>query len=334
MHRFVRPLFACLSLALLVGCATHQTLGIRVLKPAPVDLGRFDLVAVDQLQGEGAADLMTELGDALRAARNPLTGRQDFEVLDRRDVDRMLDELRRRRGTAFDKEAMDLLERWKAADVLIRGGTQYHGVEEEVIAQDAVDPRTGQTRRMFTRQAQARVTVQLEIVEGAGETIVDRVQFDEHTSARTTAVDSEPAPIDHTALLAAARQRVTARYMDRLMPHEETVAVDLQTDKNLPELQAGNGFARAGDWDEAGRSYSAAADRATGDLADRRWKALHNLGIAHLFANRFDDARRALKDAYNLEQDEATLRTLNLVAQREQELRQLQEQSRAATPSR
>jgi hypothetical protein len=321
-------------LGLLGACASQQSLAIRVLRPAPVDLGQFALVAVDRLDGQGCEELTNELADALRGARNPLTGKQDFEVLDRREVDRMLDDLRRRRGTAFDQEAMQLLERWKTADVVIRGAVQAHDFEEEVAAQEWIDPKTGGLRRTFVRTGCARVAVQLEIVQGANEKIVDRVAYEEQETARTSAVDGEPPALDAATLLANARQRVTQRYLDRLLPHEETVAVALQTDGKLPELQAGNGFARAGDWDEAARSYESAAQRATGDLADRRWKAMHNLGLAHLFANRFDAARSALKEAYNLEQDESTLQSLNLAAQREQEMRVLQQQSRTAAPAR
>lgn len=321
-------------LMFLAGCASQQTLTMRVLKPAPVDLGRHDLVAVDRFEGDGCLELGRELGAALRAARNPLTGQADFEVLDRGDVDRMLEDLRRRRGTAFDQESMALLQRWKEADVLIRGGVQEHRVVEEVTMQETLDPKTGAIRQLFVRSGQARVRVQLEIVTGAGEQVIDRVTLTGSENARTTALDAEPKPLDHAQLLARARARVTSTYLDRLLPHEETVAVTLQTDGDLPELQAGNGFARTGDWDEAARSYQAAEQRATGNLADRRWKALHNLGVAHLFAGRFDQARTALKTAYNLEQDETILGTLHYVGQREEEMRRLQEQSRAASPGR
>jgi hypothetical protein len=328
--------FAVLALAWLGACASQQTFTVRVLKPAPVDLGRYDLVAVDRLEGDGCDELTNELAGALQRAQNPLTGKTDFEVLDRREVDRMLDDLRRRRTSTSDKETVALLDRWKNADVVIRGRVITHGVTDEVRQNETVDRTTKQRHVQLVRTCRARVAVGLEIVTADREQAIDQVQLDECVEQSTTCREgSQPAPIDHVELLAAARNRVVAGYLERLLPHEETVSVVLQTDGDLPELATGNGFARTGDWNEAARSYEAARARAEGKLEGARWKALYNLGVAHLYANRFEPARRALKDAYALAQEESILRTLQGVSERESEWQALQEQSRAgAKPAR
>jgi tetratricopeptide (TPR) repeat protein len=332
--RFQKPALLA-ALALFGACASQQTFTVRVMKPAPLDLGRYRLVAVDRFDGDGSEDLTNELTTALQGARNPLTGRSDFEVLDRREVDRLLDDLRRRRTGASDRETAELLDRWKNADVVIRGRIEEHRVTDEIARHDPVERAKGQPvkeerRVTYVRTARARVAVGLEVVTADKEHPVDRVEFDECVEHSTTALNAEPPPIDHASLLATARQRVVNRYLDRMLPHEETVAVHLQIDGDLPELQTGNGFARTGDWEEAARSYEAGLARAEGDLADARWKALYNLGVAQMYASRFEPARRALKEAYALEQKETILHALQTVTQREGEWQALEQQRRAS----
>ena len=96
------------------------------------------------------------------------------------------------------------------------------------------------------------------------------------------------------------------------------------------------GFAKTGDWPAAVEAYSGAAAAATGDLEGARHKALHNLGVAQLYSNQFDEARRTLQQAYALGQDDSTLGQLEMVAQRETELAALQQRSERmhATPGR
>jgi hypothetical protein len=315
---------------LLGACASTESFSSRVMKPAPVDLGRYRLVAVERLEGEGSTELSDEITTALQCARNPLTGKADFEVLDRREVDRMLEDLRRRRTSTSDRETLALLDRWKNADVVIRGQVARHAVKDDVVGQEQIDRKTGHKHVQFVRTCRAQVAVTLEVLTADRDKPVDRVELDECASNSSTATDAEPPRLDHARLLASARQAVVRSYLARLLPHEETVTVRLQIDGDLGELQAGNGFARAGDWNEAARSYESALARAEGKLAASRWKALYNLGVAHMYTNRFDEARKALKGAYSLEQNESILQTLQSVAQREGEWQVLQEQRRHA----
>ena len=70
-------------------------------------------------------------------------------------------------------------------------------------------------------------------------------------------------------------------------------------------------------------------------LAGVRWKALYNLGVAQLYTNHFEPARKSLKAAYSLEQQQVILGALQSVTQREREWQALQQQSRAgAGPTR
>lgn len=313
------------------GCASQESFQVPVVRPAPVDLGRHDIVAVDRFAGDGAESLDIEMTTALREAVNPLTNEPDFEVVHRRDVDRMIDDMRRYPGANLDTEDSPVAK-WKRAPIQIGGEVHAHCVEEQVERTQWVDPQ-GHVRTTFVRRAMARVDVTIQAVDSEGNSVFDRVRFDEQVGATTKAVGEDAPPIDHDALLAAARDRVVQAYLKRVMPHFDYVSVHLYVDGDLPQLQVGNGFARTGDWQSALETYQSAL-AAAGD--ETRHKALHNVGVAQLYTDRFDDARQSLKQAYALEQDDATLRQLEMVAQREQELQILEEQSQRhhAAPSR
>ena len=322
------------TVALLLGaCAATESIYVRVLLPAPVDLGQYDLIAVESFSGNGGDDLANELTAALKNTVNPLTGQVDFEVLDRRDVDRMLEDLRRHSGAEWDRESMTILDRWRKAEILLKGEVQVYAVKEEMVVTEWLDPY-GYLRVNYTRECEADVTVMIEATDTEGDRIFDRVQFREVVAEHTTALDEEPESIDHEALLAAARRRVVERYLQRVMPHEAMVQVHLFTDGDFPFLGMGNGFARTGAWDEALESYRGALEQMTLGMHENRYKALFNLGVALEYTNQFGEARKALKESYALEQDSMILRELQNVGYRERDYARLVEQGQRAKPSR
>jgi tetratricopeptide (TPR) repeat protein len=96
----------------------------------------------------------------------------------------------------------------------------------------------------------------------------------------------------------------------------------------------GNGFAKTGSWDEALDSYQTAVDQMQRMGAETRYMALFNMGIAYEYTNQFDEARRALKEAYALEQDDMILQEIQHVSYREREYAQLVQQGAAVIPPR
>ncbi len=323
---------ALLLLSLLAGCAT-EGFYVKVMKPAPVNLGQYDLIAIDRFSGEGSEYLEEEFTDALRGAVNPMTGQADFNVIDRRELDSMLDDLRKNPGDGMDRRTMDVLERWKNAEVVITADVHVHHVVEEMQEQPFFNQKTGEQYTTYTRHVSAQVSAIVEVKESEHAPAFDTVQLEDVASVATRAKDAEPDAVDYEALLATARQKVINQYLLRVFPHEVSVMVNLFTDGDLPGLQVGNGYARTGDWDAALEAYTEASEMAIGELAAVRYKALYNMGVAYEYTNQFDAAKQALKDSYALEQDSMILSELQNVSARENEYRRLMEQSsQAATP--
>lgn len=329
----LRRLLPLTLLVLFGACASHESFQVRVLRPAPVDLGQFELIAVDRFSGSQSEQFQRNFTDHLETARNPMTGEQ-FEIMDRDEVDRVLDDLRRRSGSGLDEHAMAVLERWRSAEVMLRGRVQEYSITEDLVETETVD-RQGQVGMLYQRVVAARVRADIEVLDGPGERLFDRAEFDEVASRTTQALDAEPEPIDGEALLARAEQKLFQRYLQRILPHYQYVSVRLFTDGDLPDLEIGNGYARSGNWQAAGDSYQRALTMAQGELAEVRHKAFFNLGMAQMFRNSFDAARSAFQEAYAASGDRSMLAELNSVDAREQDYLALQEQAgRVAEPGR
>jgi tetratricopeptide (TPR) repeat protein len=323
-----------LPVAFLFGaCSTTESISVRVMLPAPVDLGQYRVIAVESFSGNGGHDLANDLTVALKNTVNPLSGQVGFEVLDRRDVDRMLEDLRRHSGTEWDQKSMAILDRWRKAEILLKGEVQKYVVKEQILESEWLDPY-GYLHINYTRECAANVTVVIEATDTDGDKIFDTIQYREMVVGRTRATDQEPDPIDHETLLTAARRNVVERYLERVMPHEAIVQVHLFTDGDFPFLSMGNGFAKTGDWDEALESYRGALEQMTLAMHENRYKALFNLGVALEYTNQFSEAREALKESYALEQDSMILGELQNVGYRERDYARLVEQGQHANPSR
>lgn len=317
----------------LAACAT-QTIRVPVMVPAPVNLVAFDRIAIDRFDGDGCQPFAEELAAALGEAVNPLTGQPGFEVLSRTEVDRALDQARDQRGTQWDPKTLAVLERWREADVVLKGVVHRHVVVERVVEEQGKDA----DGRGIVRQKQvhsAVVEVALEVADVAANRSVDVVTLRGGAVAETW-LDGPPGRVpagpDPQALLATARAEVVRQYLDRVLPRRTWVAVELYRDSDFPDLQIGNGYAEAGNWAEAATAYERALQQMTGDQQQYRYMALFNLGVAFEFSDRFADARRTLEEAYALGQDRRILAELRRNDAREDEVRRLREQG--AAPAR
>lgn len=321
-------------LPVLAGCASQQGIQVRVMRPAPVNLSQYEVVAIDEFSGNGCSELSEQFTLALRNARNPMTGKADFKVVDRQEVDEMLDSLRGRRGKQWDDEALAVLEEWRSADVYIKGEVISQFVDESVSEDDWQD-REGFEHRTLTRQCVANISVLIEATDTEGDQVFDRVTFQGAASKSTNAVDEDPDAIDEQDLLYKARNQVVQRYLKRIMPYEEYIVVNLYKDGTFPDLQIGNGYAQTGAWDQALDSYRRSLEQMQGEQASYRYKALFNMGIALEYSNQFEEARRILRDAYALNQEGQILREIKNVDRREEDYRALLEQGRkVAAPAR
>lgn len=320
-----------------MGCASHESFHVSVLRPAEFDLARYQRIAIDRFDGVACDAFVTELSDALRSMPTQ-SSEEHFDLVDRRDVDRLIDDMRRYPSLA--NEPNTPLAKWQLAELVIGGTIRQHEVVENVttverqIAKNAKNAENANqgVEHVRVRQAHALVGVTILAKSNDGNEILDRIDIDESTSSQIESNVGEPAAIDHAALLAAARNKVVDRYLLRIAPHRENAFVRLLTSGDLPPIQLGNGYARAGNWALALEQFEAAEQMASGELADQQYVAAYNRGIALLYLNRFPEARQAIERAYAASRDESMLRDLQAVERRAADHARLQEQMRTAAP--
>ena len=275
-------------------------------------------------KGDGGEVLAAELILALSSTKSPVTGKPDFEVMDRREVDSVLDDLRGSGGRS--QRAMAVLNEWQNVEMHLTGEVLVYRVEETLSEKKWVD-NEGVKHKEYSLEAVANVTAVIDIANSNSDRKFDSVKLAEVASDVSTAVDTMPRAIDEVRLLEVARRNLVRRYLMRVTPRAEYVQVKLFKDGDFPELHAGNGLARTGTWDGALERYRGALERMTGELAEKRYKALFNIGVALEYSNEFDAAKKFLQEAYALEQDEVILREIENVGVREEEYAELLRQA-------
>ena len=346
MQQLSKTILPALSLIGVVvaaaGCA-NPTARVAVMRPAPINLSAYELIAVDNFEGtpdnDSGSAFSAELADALRQAENPVTGQVEYEIISASEVESTVDNLRVGRGTELDPRSMEVLKRWRSADVLIRGTILEYDVEDDVQQFEKTD-RKGNVTVERVRQVTARVSLEIETTKPGttGDQTFDRITLGDTVTQTRRSRSGTPPRVDYGPLLATARQRVVQQYLARVLPRTEYVQVALRTASQLPDLEIGNGYAQAGDWEGATKAYEQAQQVAS-ESADippgARAAALYNLGLAYGFSNRFEEARQLLRDSYALDRNKSTLAELNNVDRRESDFLELQAQSEeVASPSR
>ena len=328
MRNAVRHLqFAALLLSIAAaGCST-QRIRVKVLRPAAVNLTTFHNLAIDDFAGPNGTDLSEDISIALSNSRNALTGEKNFTIVDRQNLDRILVELERQRGDLWDPETARNLGRLVGAAVLIHGRLETGPVTDQIQVNKYVDEETGEETLYKTRVARTNITAYIKATDTETGRVLDEVKYQETAERITRATNAEPPRIDHDSLRDEARRRVVSRYSLRVVPHQVHVDVTLYKDGDFPQLEQGNAYAQAGNWERAIDNYRAALERMTGAYTEYRYKALYNLGVAHSYTNRFHEARTFLQDAYaESGQNRMVFAELGRVDSREDEYRRLVEQ--------
>ncbi len=308
---------------LVAGCST-ETIYVNVVRPGVVDLTKYKYVAIDDFQGRGGIDMTEELTVVLTSASNPLTRQKAVQVVERAKFNQILAELRRQRGSLWDQDTIVRLGNLVAAAALIHGRVSDYRYEE-TMSSDRWKDQKNKPHVRYTRTGTAHLSVFIKVNATESGTHLDTIKYDEKRPARTSATDKHPPPIDGNALLASLRREIAARFVRRVLPYTERVAVELFVDGDFPELELGNNYARVGGWDKALEKYTEALDRMTGEMAEYRYMGLYNMGIAYQYLNQFDDAREALQEAYALYADDFIAMELNNLARREADYKKLQE---------
>jgi len=318
---------AALALSVvLTGCSTEQ-IRVPVMRPARVDLSRYRTLAIENITGNGGTAIANDLGTGLTASSY-------FTVVDRRDVEARMRELRRTRGDLFDPSTVAELGRQIGALALIHGEVVTNEYSEHVAEEEWVEvvrDEKGNVQQEIphverTRYGHTELGVNLRVTATATGQLLYSRTITKQSFDQTRATDAVPAAIDPAPLFQDCRRLIVKDLVSRVTPRTDLVFVTLYKDSDIPLLAAGNNLARIGEWDDAIEQYRGALETLPAEYAEYRYMPLFNLGVAYEYTNRFEEAHRHLRDAYRVSAESRIADEIESLKYRERQYAELRKQ--------
>lgn len=328
-RQVLAAIFAVGALLVGSGCSTEK-IYVSVVRASAVDLGRYQNIAVDAFNGRGGEDLAEDLTVRFTNATSALTGARSVAVVDRKNFDNLMRELQRQRGDLWNQDTIVRLGRLVGAAALVHGRVSTYRYNE-TMQQDRWKDKQNNQHTTYTRVGTAQISAYLQVADTETARLLDSMKYNEHLVEQQTGYDELPPAIDGDGLLASLRGVIVEKFLKRVLPYTERVAVTLFVDGDFPDLKVGNNYAAVGAWDKALESYQKALDQMVGELAEYRYRGLYNMGVGYGYRNEFDKARTTLQEAYALYADDMISQELASLARREADYRKLF-QSQSASP--
>jgi hypothetical protein len=290
-----------------MGCA--ETVGVRVLRPAEINLRGINKIAVGDISGPGGQELSSELTTALMG-----TGR--YEVLDRQNLDKVMAEQQLSGSNIADPETAIKAGKVLGASAAIFGSVTRHDYQEVPVKRENFEVKDGNNKTQYmiryTRSGSAKVNVSLRVTDlSTGKILASKTYSEEkpeqtqkEVPAGTNPRDAEPDPIDGTSSLAGARATIIERFTKAIAPYYETLNLPFETTGDLPELEQGVNQAKANAWPRAIQLFQAATAKSQSLPPKKQAYAHLDLGMALCFGiGDFDNGLNEIRTATALKND-------------------------------
>ena len=301
------PLALSLASLLTMGCA--ETVGVRVLRPAEINMRGISKIAVGEISGPGGQELSSELTTALMG-----TGR--YEVLDRQNLDKVMAEQQLSGSSIADPETAIKTGKVLGASAAIFGTVTRHDYLEAPIKKETFEVKDSDGKKQYMarymRSGSAKVNVSLRVTDlSTGKILASKTYSEEKSEqtqkevpAGTDPREAEPDPIDGTSSLAAARATIIERFSKAIAPYYETLSLPFETTGDLPELEQGVAQAKANAWPKAIQLFQAAATKSQSLPPKKQAYAHLDLGMALCFGvGDFDNGLSEIRIATSLKSD-------------------------------
>jgi hypothetical protein len=312
----------------ITGCSTVR-LKVPVTRPAEINLKGKEELVIGEVKGRGGEQVGSQLKEAAVSS-----GR--FKLVDREHLNRVLSELSLSVSDLGDMESRKKLGKLLTGSILIMGNIERYQYDETTKSDKQTCTKT--TKKKTTkyvcyvnyRMGEAQVTASFDVIDvETGENLKPkRVVCKQGTS--TSATDKTPDEIDGQALLDQCAGEVVAGFMKAIAPWQDYVEAAFETDGDLPALERGVNYARAGQWNEAIESFESAVNQAASSAgmdAKTIAKAHWNLGLAYEYTSQFSQAEEEIKKAYEMSQNAAYLQEISNVQRLKREREALEAQT-------
>lgn len=270
------------------GCAPSMM--VPVTRPADINLRGINKIAIGEIRGDGGqvvSDLLT----------SKLFESGKFEVVDRANLNRIMQEHSLNLGGAVDEKSAAQLGKLVGAAVLVFGNISTYKYEIKKTYDDPWVDKEGKRHQTFYVKGTAKVTASLQVVGLTTGAVLAAKTISKEMENKNSADNGWPEAPDQDATVGAAVNATVDTFLKMIAPYTEYVNVTFaKNDSKLPELEQGVKFAKAGQWNEAIEQFKAAT------VKDPTHQGAHyNLGLAYEYNNQFDKAEEALKTANKIE---------------------------------
>lgn len=318
----------CSSFA--TACAT--VVYVPRLTPGEVNLAAYKRIAVAGVAGNGGNQMVDELTTAL-------VGTQQYEVLDRKNIEAIMKEQNFAVSGLVSDETAVSVGNMTGAQALLVGNISLYEYSETLTHSDRECERNGKKTncRDYTRRGSTAVQTTFKVMDAKTGTVLAAKTLDAKQERRATDTNKEPPPLNaRDETLALCRKTVVEDFMKVIAPYTVNVAVELEDDSDLPELETGNNYAKLGNWSSALEQYTLAqqrVDRAPDTKPKVRSKVLYNTGIGLGYSGRYDDGLKELEKAFALNPDDDIKKEIDKIKQFKIDDARLAEQRRVASGS-
>lgn len=313
-------LFSC-TLALmaaltLAGCATTMT--VPVQRPAEVNLRGINKIAIGEISGNGGQ----VIGDLLTSK---LFESGKFEVLERAQIERIFAEQKINMSGAIDEQTAAKLGKMVGAATLVLGNVSMYKSEPIKLTYNDWRDKQGGYHKTYYKTATAKVNITLKVVGLETGKLLAVKTLTEQAESKTSANDAHPEDPDKDAVLNEAVNKTVSRFMKMIAPYTDYVSTTFCTPGTFssapPDLKQGEDFAKAGRWEDAIQQFKSVTQSRPTDKC-----AWYDLGIACMYANKFQEAEHAFNEANKIAPCPECLEQINNVKRRAAEMKKLEEQ--------
>ena len=293
------PMLFILSILFFVmfcACGT-QSMKIKVIRPAEVNLKKYAKVAIgDITNAKGRKDAhANDISDSITSA---LFETEYFEVLDRQNMQRIMDEHKLNLSGAVDADNLAELGRIIGTSALIFGRIQTDNYDEERSSSSWKDSK-GKSHTTYTRKGAYTLNVSIKVVDMETARVVATKILKAAYKDRTSKTDERAPKIDKNALYASCLTSIKIQFKRLIAPYEKTVEAKFQTDSDLPETESALNQFKIGEWDTGISILENATLRQDLD-AKVQAKAYYNLGLARTYTGQYDQGIENFKKAMML----------------------------------
>lgn len=306
-------IFFILGFIFMSGCAS--SVRVPVQKPAQINLVGVDKIVIGEIGG----NLGRSFSDLLTTR---LFESQKYEVLDRDNLDRVMQEHQLNASGAVDQDTAVSLGKLVGASALIAGnvGSRYN------VKKWADKPwrgKDGSYHRNYNVEGTANINATLKVINLQTGSVIAVKSITAKDSERTYADGQWPYAPDQTSVVSTATAKVLDQFMKMIAPYTDYVYVKFSKVQS-PAGERGVKLATNGLWSTALPEFITEKNDYQNTAA-----AWHNLGLAYQYNYMFSEAKKAFIQCNKVNPTDECMRGLKNVKLMELDQKKLDQQSKS-----